>query len=351
MNARMILIALATATCLAASAGATSYNYVTVDAPGTPNLLGTVVTGINNGGSATGYYVVGGDPSQGQAPQNYHAFTVNSDGSGFANIDRPGYWQTGASGINDSGSIVGVSVSYTGIGTGFLRAADGSLTDINPTTLSSVYSEAIGINNAGAVVGYFTNTLPPSLDQIQAYSHGFIYSGGTYSQLDVPVAAGFGTELDSINSYGVIGGSYLDYSFAPHAFVYDLTSATFAYLGATGLSASPSSLPTQIGQLNDAFAFPASVVSYDPTSPVGFDAVSFIVLGGTITPFGVPGADTTSGFGLNLSGQTTGFYVEGQSVHGFIANPVPEPASWALMLAGFGTIGWSSRRRKALAIA
>jgi hypothetical protein len=351
MNTRLLLIALAAATTLAASAGATSYKYVTVDAPATANLLGTVVTGINNGGSAAGYYVVGGDPSQGQAPQNYHAFTVNSDGSGFTDIDRPGYWQTGAAGINDGGAIVGVSVSYTGVGTGFLRAADGSFTDINPTTLSSVYSEAVGINNAGAVVGYFTNTLPPSLDQIQAYSHGFIFDAGSYTQLDVPVGVGFGTELDSINSFGVIGGSYLDYSFAPHAFVYDLTSATFSYLGATGLSATPSSLPTQIGQINDAFAFPASVVSYDPASPVGFDATSFIVSGGMITPFGVPGADTTSGFGLNLSGRTTGFYVEGNAIHGFIATPAPEPATWALMLAGFGAIGWSSRRRRSVAVA
>lgn len=346
MKMRHYAIAFAAAAGLAASAQATSYKYVTVDAMA-PNVLGTVVTGINDGSLATGYYVVAGNVAAGEAPQNYHAFTVNADGSGFSSIDRAGYWQTGASGINNAGSVVGVSVSYGGVGTGFLRAADGSFTDIDPTSLNSVYSEAIGINNAGAIVGYFTTVVPPSLDQIQAYSHGFIYSNGTYSQLDVPVGVGFGTQLDSINSFGVIAGSYLDYGFAPHAFVYDLTSATFSYLDVTGLSATPSSLPTQIGQLNDAFAFPVSIVSYDPTSPVGFDATSFIASAGTITPFAVPGADTTSGFGLNLAGQTTGLYVVGNAVHGFIATPTPEPASWALMLAGFGAIGWSSRRRQA----
>jgi hypothetical protein len=342
---RTLALAAIVAAGVAGTADATSYTYVTIDAPAAPNLLGTVVTSINDAGLAAGYYVLGGDVSQGEAPQNYHAFTVNADGTGFTNIDRAGYWQSGAAGINNAGAIVGVSVSYTGIGTGFLRAADGSFTDIDPVSLNSVYSEAVGINNAGAIVGYYTDILPPSLDQIQAYSHGYVYSGGSYSQLDIPVGIGFGTQLNSINSFGVITGSYLDYGFVPHAFIYDLTSATFSYLDASGLSPTPSALPTQIGQLNDAFAFPVSVVSYNPMSPVGFDATSFISSAGTLSPLAVPGAATTSGFGLNLRGQATGFYVDGMAVHGFIASPTPEPASWAMMIVGFGAIGWSSRRR------
>ena len=35
----------------------------------------------------------------------------------------------------------------------------------------------------------------------------------------------------------------------------------------------------------------------------------------------------------------------GGEIRGQFAAPVPEPASWALMLAGFGLAGWSLRRR------
>jgi hypothetical protein len=348
---KMHLLVLAFAAGATSAAGAASYTYVTVDGPATPTLLGTVVTGINDAGQAAGYYVLGGT-QPGDAPQNYHAFTVNADGSGFTTLDRPDYWQTGFAGINNSGSIVGVSVSFAGVGTGFVRAADGTFTDINPTSLHSVYSEAVGINNAGAIVGYYTDVLPPSLDAIQAYSHGYVYSGGSYTKIDVPAAIGFGTQLNSINSFDIITGSYLDNAFgAPHAFLYSLAGGNFTYIDQTGYTAAPSLLPTQIGQINDDIRFPVSIVAPDPTSPVGFDATTYIASFGQAEPFAVPGADTTSGFGLNLKGQVTGFYTDGLAIHGFIATPTPEPATWATMLIGFGAMGFASRRRKAVVAA
>jgi hypothetical protein len=348
---KMLLLLLACAAGLASAASATSYHYVTIDGPAVPNLLGTVVTGINDAGQAAGYYVLAGtDP--GDAPQNYHGFTVNADGSGFTTIDRPGYWQTGLAGINNSGTAVGVSVSFGAVGTGFARTAGGTYMDIDPVSLGSVYSEAVGINNGGDIVGYFTDTLPPSLDVIQAYSHGYVYSGGNYTQIDVPMSVGFGTQLNSINSFGIVTGSYLDNTYnAPHAFIYSLAGGNFSYFSENGLTATPSLLPTQIGQINDAFGFPLSVVAPNAMSPVGFDATTYIASFFTAEAFAVPGADTTSGFGLNLKGQVTGFYTDGFAIHGFVATPAPEPATWAMMLIGFGTIGFASRRRKAVAAA
>lgn len=43
--------------------------------------------------------------------------------------------------------------------------------------------------------------------------------------------------------------------------------------------------------------------------------------------------------GLNLQGSSTA------TVFAQIASPVPEPASWALLLAGFGALGFTLRRR------
>lgn len=34
----------------------------------------------------------------------------------------------------------------------------------------------------------------------------------------------------------------------------------------------------------------------------------------------------------------------------FIAGAAPEPGAWALMIAGFGLVGWTARRRRLLAV-
>jgi hypothetical protein len=48
----------------------------------------------------------------------------------------------------------------------------------------------------------------------------------------------------------------------------------------------------------------------------------------------------TSGTGINDVGQITGYAVQGGILHALLLTPlagdVPEPASWALMLGGFG---------------
>jgi hypothetical protein len=55
-----------------------------------------------------------------------------------------------------------------------------------------------------------------------------------------------------------------------------------------------------------------------------------------------PGSQTV-GFGLNRLGVADNFTFDG------LANSVPEPASWAMMIAGFGLAGAAARRRKGAA--
>ncbi len=49
-----------------------------------------------------------------------------------------------------------------------------------------------------------------------------------------------------------------------------------------------------------------------------------------------------------LKGQARAFYANDSATQGFVVAGVPEPASWALMIAGFGLVGAASRRRKTL---
>ena len=47
-----------------------------------------------------------------------------------------------------------------------------------------------------------------------------------------------------------------------------------------------------------------------------------------------------------LKGQARAFYANDGSTQGFVVAGVPEPASWALMLAGFAIVGLGARRRQ-----
>jgi hypothetical protein len=335
-----------------ATPAAAGYRITTIDGPSSPALLGTVVDGINNNGLVSGYYVLAGDPMLGQPPQNYVGFTANTDGSNFTSFSRAGHEQTGVSGINDAGTTVGVSVLTYGTGNGFVRTADGSFTDIVPTFggVPSAYSEAIGINNAGDIVGFYTDVVPPSLDVIQQYSHGFTLKNGVYSQFDFPALIGFGTQLFSINDSGTITGSYLDNDYGlPHGFVFS-PYAGFVVPSIGGEFAS------SVGAVNAAGSFGFATLSPNPLSPTGFAATAYVAKGNlfdgsgvSYTPFDVPGAFSTEIFGINNRNDLTGYFIDGSGIHGFVAQAVPEPASWAMLIAGFGLVGAMQRRRREVA--
>ena len=323
-----------------------AYQYTTINAPAA-NVLGTIVTGINDGGLATGYYVTA-DPS---APVGafgaYTAFTVNADGSGFTSFTRPGYAQTGAAGINNAGDITGVAITAGGGGVGFVRSgSDGSYVDIDPNAggIAALYSEAIGINNLGAVTGFYVNDPAATVASLEFYAHGFVTLGGVYTAVDIDPLLGFGTRVISINDIGVITGTYLDNT-ADHF--------RHGFIGTLGnlvpLPADPFGAPSaEIGNVTLAGLATYNSLYPTPLSPLGYVSAAYVVdiMGGGVTPIAAPGALFTEGFGINLSGQVTGLYVDGTGLHGFIASNVPEPATWALLLTGFGLLGGGLRRRR-----
>jgi uncharacterized membrane protein len=322
----------------AGAAEANGYAFTTIDA-GVPFELGTVVTGLNDAGRISGYYVqlTAGGPA-------YSAFTGNVDGSGFTTINRPGYLGTGASGINNLGQIVGVSVDPTFAASGFLRTTGGAFATIDPGQggLTSAYSEAVGINDQDEIVGYFTKVTPPSQGAVHALSHGFVLSGGTYSELDVPAAWGFGTQLYGVNDSGQISGAYLDFAGIPHGFL---------YTPGQGFTqpAVPGSFASELGAINNKGDYVAAALGYDPFSPIGEDAHGFIHTAAGFTPFNVPGALDTEPFTINDNGQVVGLYVNGRGqIEGFTATPLPEPEAWSLMISGMVYVGLIARRKRGL---
>ena len=323
----------------ASAADAKTYTFTTIDAPGGPAVFGTTVNDINNHGQAAGYYI-----SLGPFGPQYHAFTVRTDGKSFSTVDQPGTTFNAISGINDAGQTVGVSAPFAPFGRGFVRDASGGYIAVDPASagLPALYSEAAGINQAGkTIVGFYADTIPSDLSLVQRYEHGFIYSGGAYTQIDVPTALGFGTQLISINGSGVISGNFLDNG--PYSLEHG-----FLYTPGVGFSVidGPGAFATELGKVNDLGAAVGAGLTPNPFSLQGFDASGFLLSKGKYQPIAVPGAFSTQPFGLNDHGGIVGLYEDATGIHGFIAAPVPEAASTALLLAGVGALAGVRRRSR-----
>jgi probable HAF family extracellular repeat protein len=210
-----------------------------------------------------------------------HGFLLNSDGS-LITIDFPGALSTVSYGINNAGQIVGGFQDSTGAH-GFLYSG-GSFTTIDVPGATTGTTVAFGINDASEVVGSFYDG---------AGSHGFLYSGGSFTAIDVPgLAVAFG-----INDVGQIVGST---SSGSHSFLLN-TDGTFTQIDAPDAFITVAQGINTIGQIVGWF--------YD--GGVGY--TDFLYSGGSFIT--LIGEQANS---INDVGQIVGFSFG----RGFLANPV-----------------------------
>jgi probable HAF family extracellular repeat protein len=203
-----------------------------------------------------------------------------------------------ATGINDSGQIVGTN------GQGAFLYSGGTYTSINvPVDFTNRFSETLpyGINNAGQVVGSFA-------DFNAHQDHGFLLTSGQFSFLDVPAstgtaARGINNLSQVVGNYGVgSGGESTQYGFL-------LAGSTYTTL------LFPGSDFTRASGIND-----RGLVVGDYSLPGGigggflYDGRNYSI----IDPFGSKDATAT---GINDSSAIVGGYVDGNGrEHGFILN-------------------------------
>jgi hypothetical protein len=120
--------------------------------------------------------------------------------------------------LNPTGAITGYAIDSDWGFHGFLRAPDGSFTEIAPAGAGTGYDLGTlpaGINPAGAITGYY---LPES-----NVNHGFLRApNGVITDIDVPGAGnGYhqGTIPSGINPSGMITGWWLDANDGAHGFL------------------------------------------------------------------------------------------------------------------------------------
>jgi uncharacterized membrane protein len=108
-------------------------------------------------------------------------------------------------GINNSGEVVGWGFDYdAGLHRGFLYSG-GTYTILLPTDAPVNWIDAWGtaVNNSGDVVGYGQYQNPPGSGQMS----GFLYSGGTYTEIRPPGSTA--AEASGIDDNGdVVGNGY-----------------------------------------------------------------------------------------------------------------------------------------------
>jgi probable HAF family extracellular repeat protein len=336
----LALLALAGLTLRPQRAVAASYNFIPINFPsapsaGNPGFFGSSAFGVNNAGVVVGNWA---NPNTGLIDG-----FVYSNGS-YTDVAPANSVSATLYSINATGTAVGeYQLSDNTIHA--FSYAKGTITPISDFP-GATETNAIGINKAGTIVGVYS-TVNPALNNYYPFS-AFVLTSGTYTAYNYPgaVATGF----TGINDLGVIVGNYFDAAMNSHGFyipVGDLNNPS-AWV-AVNVPGEPYTEPQGINNLGQ--------IVGEYADPSGLDH-GFVYSGGTNGTFSTldfpndpglspifPGATGTELYGINDLGQIAGTY--NNYGNGFLADPVPEPSTLALLaLGGLGLVGWRRWKRK-----
>ena len=151
----------------------------------------------------------------------------------------------------------------------------------------------------------------------------------------VAMPASIFSQAQGLNDAGTIVGGYYDAASVLHGYV-RAPNGVYTTIDVPGADAT---IPSGI---NDA----GWIVGEYDSGGVAHAYVSDAL--GAITTIDVPGATFSTGTGIDSQGDIVGQYCDTTNVcHGFLAVPVPEPSTWALLLAGIGAVGLRLRRGSA----
>jgi hypothetical protein len=352
--------ALAACGVIAAPSGAQAdYNFFTINDPadipppaGAGGLTFTNLMGItSNGETIPGFYGSGaaGDPNTGFV-LTLPGKTFTPDNATFPALPPPlkNPLQTQITAVNGNGTTFtgytyptnnGVAVDFQ---FGFYEQGGVFTMVNNPKTpncgatpdpcASGVITEnqLIGVNNANLAVGFYNDAL--------GVSHGYTYNipTGTFSaDINDPNASTTigGTVTAAINNSDEIAGFYTDSSGVIHGFIDN--GGVFTTVDPTG------STETELLGLNDNGIADGFADIGGMQHGILYDSLTKM-----FTILDPVGSTATTLNGINDAGDVVGFFVDGfENTDGVLGTPVPEPATWVMMLTAFAGLGYFGLRR------
>jgi hypothetical protein len=270
------------------------YQIRAVDFPGATN---TFIFALNNAGHFVGAEIDAAGTNHAIYDDGRQLQLLELSGPASANLGSLAF------SINNRGDIAGAFVDAAGVQHGYLRHADGTLTQIDFP--GAIGTQAFGVTDRETVIGLYSDA--------QNASHAFVRRAGHYRNADLPGGASTSTTPLSINDREEIVG---EYATAP------MTNG-FGYLqqadGSFTLTTAPGSAPegTYFISINNrqqilgTFADSAGVQR------------NFLRTGNAYRAFDLPArfaASLVSAQTVNDGDAIVGYYLDANSVgHGFVA--------------------------------
>jgi probable HAF family extracellular repeat protein len=166
---------------------------------------------------------------------------------------------------------------------------------------------------------------------VSAQEHAFIVDSIGKRVTDLGSLGGGDSFARGINDAGQVVGWSTTATGAQHAFITGPNGVGMTDLGTLGGGYSSASDINDVGQVVGSSGTAAGTQHAFITGPNGIGMTDLNSL------VSVPvGADRTEAAGINNHGQVV-----------VIGNPIPEPETYAMLLAGLGLLGFIGRRRKA----
>ena len=313
-TARIATLALMFVASTGVAIAGPAYTVQDVQSPTNPTF--TQLLGINNAGTIAGF----------DGAVTAQAFTLNLPNS-YTNQNFPGSVQSMATGINGAGSISGIFVDAGGTTHGFTQIG-GTFTTVDQA--GTLFNQALGINSANTTVGYSSATDPNGATGQSAYSQ----SGGLFTAINPLLPANQNSQAVGINNAGKIVGFYQPTT---------TTSIGFLDIGGAISSIDPfgSTFTQALGISNNGeivgFYIDASGFQHGYTD-IGGVFSTFDPIGSVNTTInGVNDLGQIVGFFTDANENVIGFVGT--------PSTVPEPITLALIAAGLLGVGVSRRMR------
>jgi PEP-CTERM motif len=272
---------------------------------------------------------------------NGFTLTLPPVAANFARLNFPGAdGGTQVIGISRSRDDEPTTVGFYvmgGVTNGFANTGGQGGTFTTVDAPGFAFTQLLGINNRGTTAaGYWTTDPAGATGQIAGtVSGGPSFTSPTFTNINKLLPVNDNSQATGVNDLGTVVGFYQE---GPNF------TAFVDKLGAITSFQFPGSTSTQALGVNDLGDIVGDYIGADG------EMFGFLDNGGKFSTINPPGATSSTANGINDLRQIVGFYTADGNTIGFMASntigtTIPEPSTWAMMLAGFAGLGFLRYRQ------